>query len=50
MIKKELFGTLPEGEVYCYTLDNQKGLSAEIITKVLILPLGSPNNALFNRR
>lgn len=32
MIKKELFGTLPEGEVYCYTLDNGKDLSAEIIS------------------
>ena len=32
MIKKELFGKLPEGEVYCYTLDNGKDLSAEIIS------------------
>ena len=32
MIKKELFGKLPQGEVYCYTLDNGKDLSAEIIS------------------
>ena len=32
MIKKELFGKLPEGEVYCYTLDNGKDLSAEILS------------------
>ena len=30
MIKKELFGKLPEGEVYCYTLTNGN-LTAEII-------------------
>ena len=31
-ITKNIFGTLPEGDVYAYRLDNGKGLSAEIIT------------------
>lgn len=31
-IVKSIFGTLPEGEVYTYRLDNVNGLSAEIIT------------------
>lgn len=32
MIKKELFGTLDNKDVYLFTLENKKGLSAEIIT------------------
>lgn len=31
-IKKEVFGVLDGKEVYSYTLDNQKGLKAEILT------------------
>lgn len=31
-ITKKIFGTLPEGDVHSYILDNGRGLSAEIIT------------------
>ena len=32
MITKELFGKIDQGDVYAYTLDNGKGLSARILT------------------